>query len=266
MKEFPIHQNLSTSFVDLPALVRHLRGFQFVGMVHLELSNYEARIIFDSFGKLIAEEIDHGSGMLSRGTEAYKRILSRSRETHGQIHVLRTEFRQGEFPSDPVFIENSISRAARAMAKGISDSPVRDVIKSQPRSIETPEALLLGKLLAELLETFDDVLTKSNLNFAAAFKNAAYGVKARHPFINPERQAVIFKNGKVSISVTVLPEQFTEGVIDILNVILARLFGNKSFAKLIAYLQHRIMMHIDRRNNEYVKLGVLHLLDQLKIT
>ena len=45
MKKQPIHQNLNTSFVNVAALVRYLRGLQFVGSIRIELASYEADII-----------------------------------------------------------------------------------------------------------------------------------------------------------------------------------------------------------------------------
>lgn len=263
MKEFPIHQNLSTSFVDLPALVRHLRGFQFVGTVHLELSNYEARIIFDPLGKLIAEEIDHGSGRMSRGTETYQRIVMRSRESHGYITVLRNEYEFGEMPKASVFIENAIARSAKAMANSVSDTPVLHLMKQEKRPIETEGSLKLARLLTELLETFDDVLTKANLNFAAAFRNASAGMRKKHPFLDPEKNAVGFKNGKIKISITAEPMDFAEAVADALTIVLARLKGKRSLVKPAAYLQHRLMMHKSKYEKDYSELGVSHIIDRL---
>lgn len=234
-----------------------------MGTVHLELSNYEARIIFDPFGKLIAEEIDHGSGRMSRGTNAYQRILTRSRESHGYITVLRNEYGADELPIAPVFIENSIARSARAMVGGVSDTPVIHLLKTEIKPIESDEAFLLGKLIAELLELMDDVLSRANLNFAAAFRNASAGMRKKHPFLDPEKNAVTFKNGKIVVNVTAEPADFTEAVADALTIVIARLKGKRSLMKPASYLQHRLMMHRIEREAEYSSLGVAHIIDRL---
>ena len=65
MNKYPIHKNLNTSFVNLAALVRHLKGLQFVGSVQIELSSYEAEIEFGEDGSVKAREQDHIAGRLS---------------------------------------------------------------------------------------------------------------------------------------------------------------------------------------------------------
>jgi len=85
--ELPIHQNLSTSFVDLPGMVRHLRALQFVGGIHVELSSYEARIEFTENGKVTVHGMDHIAGRFSFGKEALHLIKIRSKESGGLIHV-----------------------------------------------------------------------------------------------------------------------------------------------------------------------------------
>ena len=47
--------------------MRYLRGLQFVGSIRIELSSYEADIIFTSTNKITAREYDHIAGRISHG-------------------------------------------------------------------------------------------------------------------------------------------------------------------------------------------------------
>lgn len=83
-----IHHDLSTAFVNLCALVRHLRRLQFVGSVRLEISDYDADIFFTADGGLHARDHDHATGIFSDGDRAFRNILARAaREPLGRIHV-----------------------------------------------------------------------------------------------------------------------------------------------------------------------------------
>ncbi|MDQ3129982.1 MAG: hypothetical protein M3Q99_04380 [Acidobacteriota bacterium] len=87
MKSSPIYENLDTSFVNLAALVRYLRGRQFSGNVRVELGGYEAEIFLTADGKSKTREHDRFSGRIAEGEEALQRLLIRAREPGGIIHV-----------------------------------------------------------------------------------------------------------------------------------------------------------------------------------
>src|SRR6478609_4796545 len=115
MKKQPIHQNLNTSFVNVGALVRYLRQLQFVGSIRVELSSYEADIIFTSSMTIRAREYDHIAGRISQGEQALKRILIRCKEPHGKIDVYKAA--EGYAGADEsVFVDKAIIVDAREMA------------------------------------------------------------------------------------------------------------------------------------------------------
>src|SRR6478609_3162804 len=116
MKKQPIHQNLNTSFVNVGALVRHLRKLQFVGSIRVELSSYEADIIFTSSKTIQAREYDHIAGRISQGPQALQRILIRSKEPHGRVHVYRAVEGYAGTGDGSVFIDKTIIADAREMA------------------------------------------------------------------------------------------------------------------------------------------------------
>jgi hypothetical protein len=109
MKKRLIHQNLSTSFVSLPSMIRHLRDLQFVGIIRVEFASYEGEIIFTGSPKLRAREHDHTAGTVSMGENALIRILNRAREPFGRIHVYQAD----QKPEDEVFVHPLIVESAR---------------------------------------------------------------------------------------------------------------------------------------------------------
>ena len=87
MNTRPLHENLDTSFVNLAALIRHLRQRQFVGKVRVELRGYEADVILTTGNEMRVLERDCVAGRISEGEEALQRLLIRARESGGAIHV-----------------------------------------------------------------------------------------------------------------------------------------------------------------------------------
>lgn len=110
MKNLPIHENLDTSFVNLAALVRFLRGRNFVGNIRVELNGYEADITLGDGNQIEVHEHDRISGRIADGEEAFQRLLIRAREPGGSIHVYK-------FALDTETIEQKI-QAVTEIANG----------------------------------------------------------------------------------------------------------------------------------------------------
>lgn len=266
MKKLPIHQNLSTSFVDLSALVRYLRGLQFVGTVHLELSNYEANIIFTRTNGLQVEELDHRSGRTSKGSEAFKRVLERSREPLGRIHVFRSSESLAEAETPKVFVDKDISRQALLMASGRGDRLAGHMVAScqfVSPSFSNAEIEEFSLLINEILETIDDSLAKANLNFPVAFRNAANAIQNDFPFLDPAAGSIVFSNGRVKSTIIVEPGLFAAGIVEVIDRVFDRLRGKYTFSKALKYTQRRVSILIRNRSAEFAKFGLSPSIDTL---
>ena len=266
MKKLPIHQNLSTSFVDLSALVRYLRGLQFVGTVHLELSNYEAKIVFTRTSELHIEEFDHRTGRTSKGNEAFKRVLERSREPLGRIHVFCSSESVAEAETPKVFIDKDISRQALLMAAGRGDRLAGHMVASRQvasRSFSKAEIEEFSLLVNEILETIDDSLARANLNFPVAFRNAANAVQHDFPFLDPAAGSIVFSNGQVKTAVVVEPGLFAAALVEVIDRVFDRLRGKYTFSKALKYTQRRVSIIIRSRGEEFAKFGLSPAIDAL---
>ena len=87
MKTLPVYENLDTSFVNLSALIRHLRSRNFNGQARVHLRGYQAKITFSAGGQPSVEEHDQIAGRIAEGDEVLQRLLIRAREPGGTINV-----------------------------------------------------------------------------------------------------------------------------------------------------------------------------------
>lgn len=79
----PIHENLSTSYVNLAALLAELQISEFTGYVSMNFWNYEGYVFLDN-GQLV-NAYERAEMMIKRGREAVDSILSRSQARGGAI-------------------------------------------------------------------------------------------------------------------------------------------------------------------------------------
>jgi len=282
MKHNPIHENLDTSFVNLSALVRYLRRRQFVGKVRIELSGYEADIYLCRGNQLRAREYDRITGRISEGEEALQRILIRAREAGGTVNVYQEVAEKSEAPSLPAKEE------ARRQTKPVQDiKPVTVVAQQQPTNGKPKAALpefpfefsnnveskarqtqlspndwqTLLDLLSELLETVDKTLAAANLDFTAALNKARAQVSSDYPFLNPDSNIFVYKNGKITMGEQAGPKLFVASIVEILQRILDKLGSIPKFAPAYRLATKNILTLIEHRKPTYDKFSIT---DQLK--
>lgn len=131
MNNRPLYENLDTSFVNLSALVRYLRHREFVGQIKIELNNYQAEIVLIEGNKLRVREHDKISGRVAEGEEAFQRILIRSREIGGTIHVFQKVAEVAEVIAVAEVNENKEVQRVKIAA-------VSNVTKESPAPIPKP--------------------------------------------------------------------------------------------------------------------------------
>ncbi len=263
MKKEPIHQNLNTSFVNVGALVRYLRVLQFVGSIRIELSSYEADIVFTSSKTIIAREYDHIAGRISHGEHALQRILIRAKEPHGQINVYKAGEGTAGLEAGTIFIDKSIVRGARSMAAshGGTRSKTADPDTVLGRS-ESENALVLGAL-SELLRMIDESLEEGKLSFAAAFRNACKTIACDYPFMTDGEKAIVYENGKIRLTAKAESSSVTSAVFAALRPIFLRLRSDEKYAELFHRLTGKLRESSTARKPEHVRLGLMAHIEAL---
>lgn len=258
-KQLLIHRNLSTSFVNLAALLRHLRRLQFVGTISVELSSYDAEIELLSSGAIRAVERDYSDGRVEIGDGALQRILIRAREAGGLIQV----YRAGEV--NRVFIDRKIVAGANRMLNGKFDTHVSNfegVNPSEPTIMkmnvpESPENWSeLLSIMTELLRTLDDSLSSANIEFSDAFQTACGFASFNHPFLDPETDVVTYRDGYISVRSKVSNQELSDGLVEAISHIMDRLREDQQFGKLHHSTLHKLRVLANRRRPQFEKFAL----------
>jgi hypothetical protein len=250
MKTEPIHRDLSTTFVDLTALVGHLHGLQFVGRIHVEMSSYEADIEFKDSRRIHAREYDHVSGRVSHGEQALRRILIRTKEPNGRISVYSAGREAKVCTAPDVFVDDSIIVGAKQMAFGRCDTSALTFV--QARSAANPmsganDLAELKDLVLELLMNADAAFEKWLLDFAVVLENACEMVAERYPFMDPAAGDVHYTDGRLYVRDGIGVQQLANGVVAALGHILMRLQEDADLHKLRQFTLHRMKLVLSRR-------------------
>lgn len=251
-----IHKNLSTSYVDVDALIRHLRSVQFVGSIRIEQDGFDGEIIFTSSNRMQACERDRTSKRMTKGVAAFKRILTRARRPHGRIHVFEPNLLS--LPDGKARVDALISARARMTIWGRSDSLAIHLL---PKKIvtaadsEVRDDLL--DLVAELLRTVDLSLENSGLRFSDAFGNACAIIADECPFIDPNCGLFEYNGGIVRVGTTVSEARFLDAIFMALGRILDRLGEDREFENSLILTRLRMRALMRRREQAYRRLGLL---------
>src|ERR1700704_5814525 len=83
--------SLSTSYVNLAALIRYLREQDFTGSIHVVLDQYEADVFLNGQAAPTVLEIDSATRLASQNDGALERLLVHAREPSGTITVFESE-------------------------------------------------------------------------------------------------------------------------------------------------------------------------------
>lgn len=262
MNKQPIHQNLNTSFVNVGALVRYLRGLQFVGSIRIELSSYEADIIFTTSKTIIAREYDHIAGRISHGPQALQRILIRAKEPHGRIHVYKS-MDGSTGAAGRIFVDKSIVASAREMAASRGGTRSTYTTHEFLLSGSDGESSLILGALSELLRMIDESLAKGKLSFTAAFTIACEAIAADFPFMTASERAIVYEDGEIRVATDAEASSVASAVFAALRPIFIRLRSEQKYDEIFRLMTGKLRESIATRRSEYVRLGLMSHIEEL---
>lgn len=263
MNKQPIHQNLNTSFVNVAALVRYLRQLQFVGSVRIELSSYEADIVFTGSKSVRAREYDHIAGRISHGEHALKRILIRAKEPHGRIHVYKSVDGSPGHDDGSVFVDRSIMTKAREMAASAGGTATKEQNLEFILSTRDGENALVLAALSEFLRDIDEGLAKGKLSFSAAFRNSCDQIAGEYPFLKQAHGTMIYRDGEIHLTESADAGRVAEAVFAALRPIFDRLRSSRKYDELVRLLTEKLRESSIERRAEYVRLGLMPHIEAL---
>ncbi|MEQ1761663.1 MAG: hypothetical protein ABL984_00825 [Pyrinomonadaceae bacterium] len=263
MKGSPIHQNLSTSFVDLSLLVRFLRDRRFTGTVRVEWEGYDGEIFFTRSPRIHAREYDRSIGRIAQGQNAFRRILQRSRRPSGKIRIVKNDPERTADVLRKPFVDDRILAQARGTVFGKGDK-----LAALPREVPPPATVLRDDTRAALLATdlllsFKEAFEKTKVKFDTAFAIACELKADEFPFLDPDSDDFSFYKDEIFIISTVDTLDLFDGIVSALRHILDRLAADGRFTNCAVYLRHRLQLHLSTRNNEYRDLRLTSIVDRL---
>ena len=266
MKGSPIHQNLSTSFVDLSLLVRFLRDRRFTGTVRVEWDGYDGEIFFTRSPRLYAREYDRSIGRIAQGQNAFRRILQRSRRPSGTIRIVKNDpDRTVEVLKKP-FVDEGILSQARTAAFGKGDT-IAELPLSMPETsgpAKVPGDRTRAALLAtDLLLSFKDAFEKTRIGFDSAFALGCAFVADEFPFLDPDQDDFSFYKDEIFIGDEVETLDLFEGITSALRHMIDRMAADERFVNSVVYLRHRLQLHLSSRDGDYRYFRLTAIVDRL---
>lgn len=291
MKKLPVHQNLDTAFVNLPALIKYLRRREFVGSIRVELGTYEADIVLTADNEMKVREHDRLAGRIAEGDEVLQRLLIRAREPGGIINVFQTL--PAETKPSPAAIElspaerNIDSESAKtadefelppAETRPLFDAEIprpngnaphfpfelsnRVESRAKQAEISAQEWLQLLDLTGELLAAIETSLFEAGLVFSSAFEKARFEISADYPFLSPISGIFTYKGGKVALEEQINAKVFVAGVNEALKRILDKLGKNPKFTNIYRATTQQILALIYRQKTLYDKYSITPQLEK----
>jgi len=135
--------------------------------------------------------------------------------------------------------------------------------KAKRNQLSTEDWETLLRLTTELLRTLDDSLAQANLNFPAAFEKACAEISEDYPFLNPNSDIFIYKNGEIEMRKLVNAKLFVAGINEALRRILTKLSANPKFADARRSTVQNILALVHRCKPLYDKFFITPQLEKI---
>ena len=190
-------ETLDTSFVNLGALIRHLRQRNFVGRVKIALEEYEADVFLYGSEEPRIWEKNHTTGRGAQGKDAMERLLVRARDPGGVITIY-------EGPDETANANQSSSASTETRVDPeTQDSPESIVAAAVPViQPELNDEIDWDNLLAasaELIAAVERAADSVHEDFASHFRSALIAIGDDYPFLDPTAGIFQYRNAKVHL-------------------------------------------------------------------
>jgi hypothetical protein len=205
--------SLSTSYVNLAALLRYLRDQAFTGSVHLVVDHYEAEVQFHGSDAPTASEINPTTRELSQTPGAMERLLVHAREPGGTITVFSAA------------AESESVSNAEVQAAADEDS---DTTPSQPPANDSapdwPELLDSG---GKVIGAVEQALNASGANFESSFHAARIELGDDYPFLDPTGNGLNYAHRTIVLNSHPNSSAFVTGLSECLRKVVNKMATGK---------------------------------------
>jgi len=195
--------SLSTSYVNLAALLRHLRQEGFFGSVHVTLNQYEAEVQINGPDDPTVSEINQSTREAEQSAGALERLLVHAREPGGVITVYQT----GDAP-DAIISEQTPEPTV--------ESELFASQLSQPAEVEVDWSDLLDSA-GKVIGAVERAVKSSGADFESSFRAACIQLGDDYPFLDPTGNGLSYAAKRVTLDYQPASNVFVNGLTECLR-------------------------------------------------
>lgn len=193
---------LSTTYVNLAALIRHLREQEFAGTIHVIVDQYEAEVRLHAAGEPVVAEIDRANGRTSENEGALERLIVHAREPGGTITVYGTEEAPEENAGEEIKTSTrSVKR--RSEEKGTSAFTSAFPTPTVTRAEEPPGEVDWADLLdagGKLIGAVERAVEHHGADFESSFRAARIQLGDDYPFLDPTTDGLSYADKTITLN------------------------------------------------------------------
>jgi hypothetical protein len=213
--------SLSTSYVNLGALIRYLRENGFTGRLHVLLDQYETDVFLNGSEALSVCEKDQAANRKSQVKAAMRRLLVRAREPGGVITVYESE------------TETNVDVLEAGSVIAAEKSAIDD--HSQP--VNEPPVPRLIAISNDIINAVERAVESAGISFASQFHSARIEIGDDYPFLDPTAGGFEYENAIVNLQARPKPVTYANAVSEALKRVVnsvAKQKGEAGFRELVA--------------------------------
>jgi hypothetical protein len=203
--------NLNTSYVNLAALLKYLRGQDFSGSIHVAVDQYEAEIFLAGLGAEAVFEFDRASGTPAQNQAAMERMLVHAHAPGGTITVYEGKTEPGKTTA----AESSIVTFADPLATA-------SAVPAEPVDADD-----LFRLSGAVIAAVERAVASVGADFASNFRAACIAVGDDYPFLDPTASTFKYSNGIVILGERPGTSVFVGGLSECLVRLVSKLASAK---------------------------------------
>ncbi len=191
--------SVSTSYVNLAALIRYLREQNFVGSVHVRLDQYEAEVHLNGAGTPTVSEIDLVTHRASETEGAMERLLVHAREPGGKITVYGSDDKIQRATEDEIkSIPNSVRPDDEVMtAKPPFAATLTSATASPEETIDWADLLDAG---GQVVGAVERAVESIGADFESSFRAARIQVGDDYPFLDPTGNGLNYEDNTIILN------------------------------------------------------------------
>jgi hypothetical protein len=216
-------ESLSTSFVNLAALIRHLRNQTFEGSIQVALEHYQAEVILRGRGPETVSEIDPATGRASQTEGAMERLLVHAREPGGTITV---------YESNTASTHDDENKSGDELPEGLNQTAPTSAFDFQPNAVSAPaeNEIDWNDLLdagGALVGGVERAVQSLGQEFESNFRAARIELGDDYPFLDPTGNGLTYTNKIITLNAQPSGNAFVTGLSECLRRVINKLAMGK---------------------------------------